>query len=377
MQDFEPSQTDTYGLTLPGTMDDDAPQESEKAGQRPPQREGLPAHYRMRAERHYVDSITSASAGVPIRLIPLSQFDAPAQDPLPALEPLIKSIRLHGIIQPLIVRKRQTSYEVIAGRRRFAAAAALGLTEVPCVLHQVDDAGAAALSAAENIHAATSQGSLRTAVGAQITEAIGRIADDVARLQMSLGALRAAPDGFERTVTTDLAAAQTSRALWLANTVALLAGGKYRSGKRRLLSAVLDDLIRQFEPECRLTGLRLDVVNAAPPVTIDDAFVSVALTGAVMMTLSLLEQVHHPVIEVTTNGLDGGGIAAQISQRHVSASADVVDRFASRTRSAWTPMVFALGAMALEQATAAHGGAADLVAIDEIGSAVQLTFCRV
>jgi hypothetical protein len=159
--------------------------------------------------------------------------------------------------------------------------------------------------------------------------------------------------------------------------VALLAGGKYRSGKRRLLSAVLDDLIRQFEPECRLTGLRLDVVNAAPPVTIDDAFVSVALTGAVMMTLSLLEQVHHPVIEVTTNGLDGGGIAAQISQRHVSASADVVDRFASRTRSAWTPMVFALGAMALEQATAAHGGAADLVAIDEIGSAVQLTFCRV
>lgn len=376
MQDFESSHADTYDLTIPRSMDDDAPPE---AGTTPraPQREGLPAHYRMRAERHYVDSIASASAGVPIRLIRLDQFEAPRDDVTAGLEPLVKSIRVHGIVQPLLVRKRQTLYEVIAGRRRFAAAAALGLTEVPCVLHQVDDAGAAALRAAENIHAASAHGSLRAAVGAQIGEAIGRIAEDIARLQTSVHAMRQAPEGFERNVAGDLAAAQAARTLWLANTVALLAGGRYRSGRRRLLPSVLDDVVRQFEPECRLSSLRIDVGNAAPPMTIDDGFVSVALTGAVMLTLPLLEHVSHPVIEISTRALDAGGLAACVLQRQAVVSPDIVERFGSRTRSAWTPMVFALGALALEHATAAHGGAADFRALDEAGSAVQLTFCRV
>lgn len=377
MQDFESSPTETYDLTLPRPMEDDSSPEPEAPSARAPQREGLPPHYRMRAERHYVDSITSASAGVPIRLIPVAQFE-PLPDPAPAaLEPLIRSIRLHGIVQPLLVRKHHARYEVIAGRRRFAAAAALGLTEVPCVLHQVDDAAAAALRVAENIHVAPEQVSIRAAIGAQITDAIGRIADDIVRLQTSIETLRAASDGYERTVAADLAAAQAARTAWLANTAALLAGGKYRGGRRRLLTAVLDDVVRQFEPECRLSGLRLEVGNSAPATTVDDAFVSVAVTGAVTLTLSLIERVAHPVVEIAARPADGGGVSVHVIQRHEPVSTDVIERFGSRTRSAWTPMPFALGALALEHATAAHGGAADLVAIDELGSSVQLTFNRV
>jgi len=377
VQDFEPSPTETYDLTLPSPMEDDSAPESEAPPARVPQREGLPPHYRMRAERHYVDSIASASAGVPIRLIPLAQFQTLPDAAPAALEPLIKSIRLHGIVQPLLVRKHQARYEVIAGRRRFAAAAALGLTEVPCVLHQVDDAAAAALRAAENIHAARDHGSIRAAVGAQITEAISRIADDITRLQTSIETLRAAPDGYERTVAADLAAAQAARTAWLASTAALLAGGRYRGGRRRLLTAVLDDVVRQFEPECRLSGLRLDVANSAPATTVDDAFVAVAVTGAVTLTLSLLERVPRPVVEITARPADTGGVSIHVIQRHEPVASDVIERFGSRTRAAWTPMLFALGALALEHATAAHGGAADLVPIDEIGSSVQLTFNRV
>jgi ParB-like chromosome segregation protein Spo0J len=377
VQDFEPSPTEPYDLTLPHSMEDDTSSESEAAPARPPQREGLPPHYRMRAERHYVDSISSASAGVPIRLIPIAQFET-LPDPAPAaLEPLIRSIRVHGIVQPLLARKHHARYEVIAGRRRFAAAAALGLTEVPCVLHQVDDAAAAALRVAENMHAAPQQGSIRAVIGAHITEAVGRLADDISRLQTSLETLRAAPDGYERTVAADLAAAQAARIGWLANTAALLAGGKHRVGRRRLLTTVLDEVARQFEPECRLSGLRLDVSNSAPATTVDDAFVAVAVAGAVTLTLSLLERVAHPVVEIAASPADEGGVSVQVMQRHTPLSADVVERFASRTRSAWTPMAFALGALALEHATAAHGGAADLVAIDELGSSVQRTFTRV
>ena len=378
MQDFESAQTempDTFDVALPQPGSGDTLEPDDKGASRPAQREGLPAHYRMRAERHYVDSITSASAGVPIRLIPLAQIEAPASDGSGSIDSLVKSVRVHGIIQPLLVRKRQARYEVIAGKRRYAAAATLGLTEVPCVLHQVDDATAASLAAAENIRTQPA-GSLRAVVGAQIAEAIGRVADDVMRVQSSLAVLRSAPEGYERAVSADLVAAQAFRTLWLANTAALLAGGKLRPGKRRPLSAILDELVRQFEPECRLTGLKLDVVSAVPPVTVDDGFVTIALSGAVMMTLSMLEQVSQPAVEIQTRQLDAGGIAIDVSQRHLPASQDMIDRFTTRTRSAWTPMIFALGAMALEHATAAHGGASDLVAVDEGGSSIQLTFCR-
>jgi hypothetical protein len=247
---------------------------------------------------------------------------------------------------------------------------------VPCVLHQVDDATARSLSAAENTRAAHASISLRATIGAQIAEAIARIADDVTRLQTSLAVLRAAPEGFERAVAADLLAAQASRTLWLANTAALLAGGKCRPGKRRPLPAIVDDLVRQFEPERRLAGLRIELAESVPAVTIDDGFVAVALTSAVMMTLSLLEHVEEPVIEIHTRLLEDGGISAQIAQRLVPASQDIIDRFTTRTRSVWTPMIFALGAMALEHATAAHGGAADLVALDDLGSSIQLTFYR-
>jgi ParB/RepB/Spo0J family partition protein len=340
----------------------------------------------MRAERHYVDSITSGSAGVPIRLIAVSQFEGPGdggdafhdldKDAGTPLDILKKSIRAHGIVQPLLVRKRRALYEVIAGKRRLAAAIALGLTEVPCVLHQVDDATARSLSAAENTRARDSNASLRATIGAQIAEAISQIADDVTRLQASLAMLRAAPDGFERSVATDLLAAQASRTLWLANTAALLAGGRCRPGRRRPLPAIVDDLVRQFEAERRLAGLRLELAGSVPAVTIDDGFVAVALTSAVMMTLSLLEHVEKPVIEIQTRLVEHDGISVQVVQRQVLASPDIIDRFTSRTRSAWTPMIYGLGSMALEHATAAHGGAADLVALDDVGSSIQLTFCR-
>jgi len=372
---LESSQTDSTDLVPPRSVDDDLPIDDRDDRSRPTQREGLPSHYRMRAERHYVDALAAAS-GVPIRMIATAQFAAPVVESNSALDALEKSIRVHGIIQPLLVRKRHAQYEIIAGKRRFAAAVALGLTEVPCVLHQVDDAAAAALAAAENLRAQPAQTSLRAAVGAQISEAIGHIADDIARLQTSVAVLRSAPGGFERGVNADLIAAQAARTLWLANTAALLAGGKCRPGRRRPLASILEDLVRQFEPECRLAGLRIAVDGTTPAANLDDSFVTVALTTAVMMTLSLVEQIPAPVVEIHTRLLDDGSVAAEVIQRHVSASPDIVGRFVTRTRSAWTPMIFGLGTMALEHATAAHGGAADLVSLDEGGTAIQVTFCR-
>ena len=68
-----------------------------------------------------------------------------------ALTELADSIREHGILQPLSVRRVGTGYELIAGERRLRAAAMAGLTEVPCILMQMDDRESGLAAMVENL----------------------------------------------------------------------------------------------------------------------------------------------------------------------------------------------------------------------------------
>lgn len=69
-----------------------------------------------------------------------------------ALAELAESIRLHGIIQPLTVRKLSSGYyQIIAGERRWRAARLAGLREVPVVVVEADDRKAAELAMIENL----------------------------------------------------------------------------------------------------------------------------------------------------------------------------------------------------------------------------------
>ncbi len=70
-----------------------------------------------------------------------------------AIMRLADSIRLHGIIQPLAVRRPENGggYELVAGERRLRAAKRLGLTEVPCVLVDADSEESAHMAIVENI----------------------------------------------------------------------------------------------------------------------------------------------------------------------------------------------------------------------------------
>ncbi|WP_237482200.1 ParB/RepB/Spo0J family partition protein [Lichenibacterium dinghuense] len=73
------------------------------------------------------------------------------------LTDLTNSIREKGIIQPIVVRPapgRAGAYEIIAGERRWRAAGAAGLEEVPIVVVEVDDKGALELAIIENVQRA-------------------------------------------------------------------------------------------------------------------------------------------------------------------------------------------------------------------------------
>lgn len=64
---------------------------------------------------------------------------------------LTRSIEEEGVIQPLVVRRMKDKFEIIVGSRRFAAAKAAGLKEVPTIVRQMSDGAAIALSLIENI----------------------------------------------------------------------------------------------------------------------------------------------------------------------------------------------------------------------------------
>ena len=68
-----------------------------------------------------------------------------------ALDELAASIRRHGILQPLSVRRMGTGYELIAGERRLRAGILAGLTELPCIIMHMDDQESGAAALIENL----------------------------------------------------------------------------------------------------------------------------------------------------------------------------------------------------------------------------------
>ena len=67
------------------------------------------------------------------------------------LEELAESIRRHGILQPLLVRRVGTAYELIAGERRLRAGQMAGLTEIPCILMSMDERESGIAALVENL----------------------------------------------------------------------------------------------------------------------------------------------------------------------------------------------------------------------------------
>ena len=89
--------------------------------------------------------------------LPISQVESCSSQPRKSfdeasLAELADSIREHGIIQPLTVRKLASGYyQIIAGERRWRAARIAGLQEVPVIVIEADDRKAAALAMIENL----------------------------------------------------------------------------------------------------------------------------------------------------------------------------------------------------------------------------------
>ncbi|WOV87558.1 ParB/RepB/Spo0J family partition protein [Sporosarcina oncorhynchi] len=68
-----------------------------------------------------------------------------------AIQELSESIKEHGVLQPIIVRKVNTMYEIVVGERRFRAAGLAGLVEIPAVVRQLTDEQSMEMAILENL----------------------------------------------------------------------------------------------------------------------------------------------------------------------------------------------------------------------------------
>ncbi len=82
---------------------------------------------------------------IPNRFQPRLNFDESS------LQELSSSIKEHGIIQPLVLRRVGDKYEIIAGERRYKASKMAGLTSVPAIISTLDDKASAEVAVVENI----------------------------------------------------------------------------------------------------------------------------------------------------------------------------------------------------------------------------------
>ena len=118
-----------------------------------------------------------------------------------ALRELAASIRRHGVVQPLVVRRRPDGWELVAGERRLRAARLAGLEWVPCVEAEVDERESALLALVENLQrrdlhyfeeAAAIAGYLRQ-TGATQEEAAAELGRSASAVANKLRLLRLSP----------------------------------------------------------------------------------------------------------------------------------------------------------------------------------------
>jgi ParB family chromosome partitioning protein len=114
-----------------------------------------------------LDALLGASAGahvaavvtehqlreLPLDLIERGRYQPRMHIAEESLEELTQSIRARGVVQPIVVRPAEDGvhFEIIAGERRWRAAQAAGLSEIPAVVREVPDDAALAIALIENI----------------------------------------------------------------------------------------------------------------------------------------------------------------------------------------------------------------------------------
>ncbi|MGD2085246.1 MAG: ParB/RepB/Spo0J family partition protein [Candidatus Aminicenantes bacterium] len=115
---------------------------------------GLPDFVKSKFDNHFVDELSARTRTPVIRNIPIDKLTANVHQPrkdFGDLAELADSIKEKGILEPVLIRPKNGKFEIVAGERRFRAAQIAGLSEIPCIEHDIAENEALEISIIENI----------------------------------------------------------------------------------------------------------------------------------------------------------------------------------------------------------------------------------
>ena len=130
------------------------PQKRPEAGKRNTLGRGLSALFGEDSEDYAAPDRSRPPKQLPIEFIHAGRFQPRRRFDDDAIAELIQSVKEKGILQPLLVRRdpdQTNSYEIIAGERRWRAAQAAGLHEIPVIIRDLSDREALEISIIENV----------------------------------------------------------------------------------------------------------------------------------------------------------------------------------------------------------------------------------
>jgi hypothetical protein len=266
----------------------------------------------MRADAHYVEQLDSSLLNSPIRFLEVQGLESPRQDdderPSAAF---VESIRRHGILQPLLVRSRGGRHLVIAGRKRLAAAAAAGLSRVPCLIERVDDDQAPILAAATNTPS-TDKPLARVAPPPPLPTAdltFAAFADCLTAVASSANLLSPGST-LTQTVAVDLVRAEASRALQLLVAARVLRGDVLPARREIAARAIIERAVEQTAAERRLRGLTVDAPSRKVGETVsgDEDLLASSMSALILAPAVLFETSRSKVVALQVNSRADGTV---------------------------------------------------------------------
>ena len=309
-------------------------------------------------------------------MVSTRQIDCASPASLEGLDALTQSIATHGLVQPLIVRRQNGRYKLIAGRKRLSAAIAAGLNAVPCLLHDLEENAAAWIAEADNLRA----GAGETPVPARQTHGTEPIEQVIDLLAADLSTITTATllvkrgAGYPQHIAMDLIQAQAWRASWLVNS----ARRQHTVGRPVPLTAIVARVCAGFQPQARITGLQIDT-NLAPAAlswSLYEEPAAVALTGCVFATLAWLEGIEAPRLEIRAEANHTRSLQIEVTQRLAPVPRDM-ERYL-RDSSPADRAADAMPARALQSArsiAALQDGSVELV-LGNRESTIRMTVTR-
>ena len=334
------------------------------------EREGLPRNYRMRADAHYVEQLDRTPLGPVVRLIAARLIDGGDPPSAVSASPLSHSIAAHGVLQPLLVRRAGTRYQLIAGRKRLAAAVGSGLNEVPCIVHEISESAAQTLIEAERARA----------TGAEASEpprgpspaVLSALSHDLARIGSLADVLELASSPFQHRAAADFLRAEAWRATWLVSAAAIVANVQPVARVVAVPRAV-DRVRAGFEPEARLARLQLDF-STTPDVAdahCDEQFGTV-VSGLLFATLAWMEGSDASRVDIRVDAPSPQLLRVQIVQRAALPPSHGVESSDAAGQNLTESLAFS----AARAFSAERGGSVGVSSTGGRGAAIQLVFHR-